>query len=194
MATVNLEKVSKVYPNGLPAVSELDLDVAEGELMVLVGRPGRARRLLFGWWRDSRTSPRARFAWAARPSTTCPEGPQRGHGVPELRPVPAHDSGAEHRLCSEAAEVPQGRDQHQGPRGRPAPRPERLLELKARTAVRWPAPACRHGTRDRARAFGVLDGRAALQPGRQAARPDARRDLPHPKARGCGDLYVTTTR
>jgi len=25
MATVNLEKVSKVYPNGLPAVSELDL-------------------------------------------------------------------------------------------------------------------------------------------------------------------------
>jgi len=43
---------------------------------------------------------------AARPSTTCPEGPQRGHGVPELRPVPAHDSGAEHRLCSEAAEVP----------------------------------------------------------------------------------------
>ena len=40
MATVNLEKVSKVYPNGLPAVSDLDLDVAEGELMVLVGPSG----------------------------------------------------------------------------------------------------------------------------------------------------------
>ena len=43
MATVNLEKVSKVYPNGLPAVSELDLDVAEGELMVLVGPSGSGK-------------------------------------------------------------------------------------------------------------------------------------------------------
>ena len=37
MATVSLEQVSKVYPNGLPAVSDLDLDVAEGEPLVLVG-------------------------------------------------------------------------------------------------------------------------------------------------------------
>jgi multiple sugar transport system ATP-binding protein len=40
---VNLEKVSKVYPNGLPAVSDLDLDVAEGELMVLVGPSGSGK-------------------------------------------------------------------------------------------------------------------------------------------------------
>jgi multiple sugar transport system ATP-binding protein len=43
MATVSLEKVSKVYPNGLPAVSDLDLDVAEGELMVLVGPSGSGK-------------------------------------------------------------------------------------------------------------------------------------------------------
>jgi multiple sugar transport system ATP-binding protein len=43
MATVKLEKVSKVYPNGLPAVSGLDLDVAEGELMVLVGPSGSGK-------------------------------------------------------------------------------------------------------------------------------------------------------
>ncbi len=43
MATVNLEKVSKVYPNGAPAVSDLDLDVAEGELMVLVGPSGSGK-------------------------------------------------------------------------------------------------------------------------------------------------------
>jgi multiple sugar transport system ATP-binding protein len=43
MATVNLEKVSKVYPNGLTAVSELDLDVAEGELMVMVGPSGSGK-------------------------------------------------------------------------------------------------------------------------------------------------------
>jgi len=43
MATVSLDKVSKVYPNGLPAVSELDLEVAEGELMVLVGPSGSGK-------------------------------------------------------------------------------------------------------------------------------------------------------
>ena len=43
MATVSLEQVSKIYPNGLPAVSDLDLDVAEGELMVLVGPSGSGK-------------------------------------------------------------------------------------------------------------------------------------------------------
>jgi multiple sugar transport system ATP-binding protein len=40
---VNLEKVTKVYPNGKPAVLDLDLDVAEGELMVLVGPSGSGK-------------------------------------------------------------------------------------------------------------------------------------------------------
>ncbi len=40
MAPINLEQVSKRYPNGFEAVHELDLDVAEGELMVLVGPSG----------------------------------------------------------------------------------------------------------------------------------------------------------
>ena len=43
MATVTLEKVSKVYPNGFEAVKELDLDVSEGELMVLVGPSGSGK-------------------------------------------------------------------------------------------------------------------------------------------------------
>jgi multiple sugar transport system ATP-binding protein len=43
MATVNLEKVTKVYPNGKPAVQDLDLEVAEGELMVLVGPSGSGK-------------------------------------------------------------------------------------------------------------------------------------------------------
>ena len=43
MATVSLEKVSKTYPNGAPAVSDLDLEVAEGELMVMVGPSGSGK-------------------------------------------------------------------------------------------------------------------------------------------------------
>ena len=40
---MNLETVSNVYPNGLPAASELDLDVAEGKLMVLVRPSGSGK-------------------------------------------------------------------------------------------------------------------------------------------------------
>ena len=39
-AAVTLEGVSKVYPNGLEAVSDLDLAIDEGELLVLVGPSG----------------------------------------------------------------------------------------------------------------------------------------------------------
>jgi len=40
MAAISLEKVTKVYPNGFEAVHELELDVADGEFMVLVGPSG----------------------------------------------------------------------------------------------------------------------------------------------------------
>ena len=43
MATVSLEKVSKSYPNGTPAVQDLDLEVTEGELMVMVGPSGSGK-------------------------------------------------------------------------------------------------------------------------------------------------------
>ena len=40
MASITLDKVTKVYPNGFEAVHELELDVADGEFMVLVGPSG----------------------------------------------------------------------------------------------------------------------------------------------------------
>ena len=40
MATISLDHVSKVYPNGAEAVTDLSLDVADGEFMILVGPSG----------------------------------------------------------------------------------------------------------------------------------------------------------
>jgi multiple sugar transport system ATP-binding protein len=40
MATIEIEHVTKVYPNGSEAVKDLSLDVADGEFMVLVGPSG----------------------------------------------------------------------------------------------------------------------------------------------------------
>ena len=40
MAEIALEQLTKVYPDGTPAVSDLDLEVADGEFVVLVGPSG----------------------------------------------------------------------------------------------------------------------------------------------------------
>ena len=40
MATVSMDKVNKVYENGFHAVKDLNLDIADGEFMVLVGPSG----------------------------------------------------------------------------------------------------------------------------------------------------------
>ena len=72
-----------------------------------------------------------------------------------------------------------------------------MLELdappgpQAQAALRRPAPARGHGPRDRARAPGVPHGRAAVQPRREAARADARRDLGGRAPLNTTTLYVT---
>ncbi len=40
MATITLEKINKVYPNGFHAIHDLDLDIADTEFLVLVGPSG----------------------------------------------------------------------------------------------------------------------------------------------------------
>ena len=43
MATIAFDRVSKVFPDGTVAVDEFDLDVADGELFVLVGPSGSGK-------------------------------------------------------------------------------------------------------------------------------------------------------
>jgi ABC-type sugar transport system ATPase subunit len=40
MASISLEGVTKVYPNGLQAIDGLDLHIDDGEFMVVVGPSG----------------------------------------------------------------------------------------------------------------------------------------------------------
>ncbi|MFZ0170826.1 MAG: sn-glycerol-3-phosphate ABC transporter ATP-binding protein UgpC [Acidimicrobiales bacterium] len=40
MASISLEQLTKIYPNGFEAVHQLDLDIPDGELLVIVGPSG----------------------------------------------------------------------------------------------------------------------------------------------------------
>ncbi len=45
MASVRLEKVNKIYQNGVHAVKDADLDIADKAFMVLVGPSGCGKTL-----------------------------------------------------------------------------------------------------------------------------------------------------
>ena len=108
------------------------------------------------------------------------EGARHRDGLPELRALPAPERGREHRLRAPPAEGVEGRDQRARGLGREAPRPHAVPPAPAEGALRRPAPARGDGPRDRAPAAGVPHGRAALEPRRQAPRPDARGHLQAP--------------
>ena len=181
MADIVLEDVWKVYPDGTEAVRALDLDIADGEFMVLVGPSGcgktTALRMVAGLEAISQGhGPHRR----PRRERRAAEGPRHRHGVPELRAVPAHERVRQHGVRAQAAEGAEGRDRPAGARRGPHPRPRRAARPQAQGALGRPAPAGRHGPGHRPPPAGVPDGRAAVEPRRQAARADPRRDRPAP--------------
>ena len=92
MADVVLDTISKIYENGFEAVSDLSLDIADGEFLVLVGPSGcgksTALRMVAGL--EDITGGELRIG-DRRVNELPRQGPRHRHGVPELRPVPAHD-------------------------------------------------------------------------------------------------------
>src|SRR3982074_2766450 len=46
MAKITLKRISKIYPDGYHAVDSVDLDIADGEFMILVGPSGCGKSTL----------------------------------------------------------------------------------------------------------------------------------------------------
>ena len=104
MATLSLEQVTKVFGNGVEAVRQLDLFVDEGEFVVLVGPSGcgktTALRMVAGpRGRDVGDDPPGRQGHQ-RPHG---QGSGRGDGLPELRPLSAHERARQHRVLPQGA-------------------------------------------------------------------------------------------
>ena len=181
MAEIVLDDVSKVYADGTLAVSDLNLDIEDGEFVVLVGPSGcgktTALRMIAGLESISGGTlsigdrvvngvpPKERDIamvfqnYALYPHMTVYDNMAFGL---KLRKLPKEEID---RRVREAGDILGLED---------------LLAAQAEGAVGRPAAAGRHGSRDRPRAEGVPDGRAAVQPRRQAPRADAHRDRADP--------------
>ena len=175
---IRIDGVTKAYKNGPRAVDDVSLEVRQGEFMVLVGPSGCGKstllKLIAGI--EETTDGHDPHRRARRH----PPGPAQARhrdGLPELRALPAPERAREPRLRPQAAQDLQGRDRQARRRGGEDPRPGGDARAQAGRALRRPAPARGDGPRDRARAAGLPDGRAALEPRRQAARLDARAAL-----------------
>ena len=177
MATVKFDQATRIYPgNDSPSVDRLDIDVADGEFLVLVGPSGCGKstslRMLAGleevnggkiWIGDrdvTDLSPKDRDVamvfqnYALYPHMTVADN--MGFALK----IAGVDKSEIRKRVAEAAQILDL---------------SRLPRAQAEGPLRWPAPARRHGPGDRPLPPGVPHGRAAVEPRRQAARAD-----PHP--------------
>ena len=180
MARIVFDQVSMAYPGGFQAIDGLNLEIGDGEFMVLVGPSGcgksTALRLIAGLEHVT--------------AGTVPIGdrivndlPPKDRDIamvfqnyalyPHMTVAQNLAFGLEQRRTPEAEVTAAGR---RG--GRELLGLDEFLGPQARRAVRRPAAAGRDGPGHRPGAAGVPHGRAAVQPGRQAARVDARASWP----------------
>ncbi len=120
MAEIVLDDVSKEYADGTVAVSDLNLDIEDGEFVVLVGPVGVREDDRAADDRGPRIDQRRHAVHRrSRGQRRAAQGARHRDGVPELRPVSPHDRVRQHGVRPEAPEAPEGGDRPHGS-GRPA--------------------------------------------------------------------------
>ena len=86
MGEIRIEGLTKVYSGNVTALDRLDLTINDGEFFALLGPSGCGKTTLLRTI-AGRSDPHRR----ARRHEDVAGGPRRGHGVPGLRALPAHD-------------------------------------------------------------------------------------------------------
>ncbi len=191
MAGVVLEDLTKRYDGGgALAVNNLNLDIKDGEFVCLVGPSGcgktTALRMIAGL--EEITSGEVRIG--DRVVNNLPPRDRDIAMVFQSYALYPHMSVRDNMAFGlQLRKTPKAEIDKAVDRGSAHPRSRALPRPQAGPAVRRPAATRRTRTRDRSRARGVPDGRAALEPRREVACPDARRDRAHAHPpRGHDDL------
>ena len=190
MASVQFASATRLYPGThQPAVSHLDLEIHDGELLVLVGPSGSGKstalRMLAGL---EPLDEGAVFIGDRDVSGVRPRDRDIAMVFQNYALYPQLTVAENMGFALKQQKVPKEERTRTGARSGARARSRALPRSQAEEPVRRPAPARRHGPGDRAQAAGVPDGRAALEPGRQAAGadPDRARRAPGPARRDDG--------
>ncbi len=177
MANVVLDKVNKVYENGFQAIHDLDLEITDGEFLVLVGPSGCGKSTALRMVAGLETISGGEMRIGDRVVNDVEPKDRDIAMVFQNYALYPHMSVYDNiGFALKLAKVPKDEIDTAGPQGGRDPRAHRQPRSQAGAVVRRSASACRHGAGDRASAIGVPDGRATVEPRRQAAGPDARRD------------------
>ena len=177
MAQVGFDRVSKIYPDGTRAVNDINLDIQDGEFMVLVGPSGCGKTTALRMVAGLEEISEGVLKIGDRVVNHVPSRDRDIAMVFQSYALYPHLSVYENIAFGlRLKKMSKAEIDERVKRGLEPARPRRVPEAQAARALRRPAAARRDGPRDRARARGVPDGRAALEPRREAARADARRD------------------
>ena len=193
MATVTFDHASRIYPgNPKPSVDDAHLEIADGEFLVLVGPSGCGKSTSLRMLAGLEDINAGRILIGGRDVTRVPPKDRDIAMVFQNYALYPHMSVADNMGFALKIAGSRRRRSSSGSRRRPrSSTSDGLPGPQAEGPVRRPAPARRHGPRDRALAAGVLHGRAAVQPGRQAARATRTQIASLQRRLGITTVYVT---
>ena len=155
MASVSVRSVHKSFDD-LAVIHGVSIDINDGEFLVLVGPSGCGKSTLLRMIAGLEDINDGEIAIGDTVvNDMAPKARERRHGVPELRPLPAHDGAPEHGLQPAPAPGRQEHDPRTGGQRRPDPGADAAPQPAAAPALGRRAPARRHGPRHRARPAGV---------------------------------------
>ncbi len=174
MATVTFDKAQRWYPgNDKPTVPGIDLEIGDGEFMVLVGPSGCGKSTTLRMLAGLEEINGGKIFIGDRDVTNVPPKDRDIAMVFQNYALYPHMTVADNMAFAlKMAKVPAEEREKRVADAAKILGLDRVPRAQAEGPVRWSAPARGHGSRDRALAAGVLHGRAAVQPGRQDARAD----------------------
>ena len=169
MADIAIHSVTKQYANGHVAIEDVDLDVADGELLVLVGPSGCGKSTLLRMVAGLEELTEGSIAIGGRDVTDL--APKDRDIAMVFQSYALYPNKTVHGNIAyplKLAKVPGSEIDRREGRGEAAPAGHGP-QSTAGAAVGRPATARRNGSRHRSPTPGLPDGRAALEPRRQAA-------------------------
>lgn len=132
MAGLKLQAVTKSYDGKTPVIKQIDLDVADGEFIVMVGPSGCGKSTLLRMVAGLERTTSGDIYIDTRRVTDLEPGSRHRDGVPELRALSAHERVRQHGLRPQDPRFRQGSYPPAGGGGGAHPELEPLLKRKPR--------------------------------------------------------------